>query len=84
MFSGRPYWDEPDKNLGIVLDINAEARELPRSSVKACFEQAIADFKEAAACLPDERSDRSFANRAAAYGFLSRIYLVWVDVPMHR
>ena len=78
---GRPYWDEPDKNLGIVLDINAEARELPRSSVKACFEQAIADFKEAAACLPDERSDRSFANRAAAYGFLSRIYLYMGGCP---
>lgn len=78
---GRPYWDEPEKNLGIVLDINAEARELPRSSVKACFEQAIADFKEAAACLPDERSDRTFANRAASYGFLSRIYLYMGGCP---
>lgn len=78
---GRPYWDEPEKNLGIVLDIQAEARELPRSSVKECFEQAIADFKAAAAYLPDERSDRSFANRAAAFGFLSRIYLYMGGCP---
>lgn len=78
---GRPYWDEPDKNLGIVLDVDAEAKELPRSSVKACFEQAVADFKVAAACLPDERSDRSFANRAASYGMLSRIYLYMGGCP---
>ena len=78
---GRPYWDEPEKNLGIVLDINAEAKELPRSSVKDCFAQAIADFKFAASSLPDERSDRTFANRAAAYGFLSRIYLYMGGCP---
>ena len=73
---GRPFWDAPDENLGIPLDINAEADKLPRSTVKECFEQAISDFKQAAACLPDEvASDRSYANKAAAYAMISKAYL---------
>lgn len=72
---GRPYWDEPDKNLGIPLDIKAEAKELPRNTVKQCFDQAVSDFKAAAACLPDEISDRTFANKAASLGMVSKVYL---------
>lgn len=82
---GRPYWDEPENNLGIPLDINAEAEELPRSTVKACFEQAIDDFKQAAACLPDEAaSDRTYANKPAAYAMISKVYLYMggrMDMP---
>lgn len=78
---GRPFWDEPDKNLGIPLDVNATAQPLERGTVRQCFEQAIADFKAAAACLPDERSDRTFANKAASYGMLSRIYLYMGGLP---
>lgn len=72
---GRPFWDEPGKNLGIPLDIEASATELPRNTVKECFEQAVSDFKQAAALLPDEASDRTFANKAACYGMLSTLYL---------
>lgn len=72
---GRPYWDEPDKNLGIPLDINALAKELPRNTVGECFGRVVADFKQAAALLPDEVSDRTFANKAACYGMLSKLYL---------
>lgn len=78
---GRPYWDKPEENLGIPLDVNATAQPLERSSVKACFQQAIDDFKTAAACLPDEVSDRTFANKAASYGILSRIYLYMGGLP---
>ena len=78
---GRPFWDQPDKNLGIPLDVEATAQALERSSVRECFEQAIADFKTAAACLPDERSDRTFANKAASFGMLSRIYLYMGGMP---
>ncbi len=72
---GRPFWDEPDKNLGIPLDVNALAKELPRNTVKECFEQAVSDFKQAAGIFPDEISDRTFANKAACYGMLSTLYL---------
>ena len=37
--------------------------------------------KTAAACLPDERSDRTFANKAASFGMLSRIYLYMGGMP---
>ncbi len=58
---------------------------LPRNTVRECFEQAVADFRLAASCLPDERSDRTFANKVASFGMLSRVYLYMGDyrrVPM--
>lgn len=78
---GRPFWDEPDKNLGIPLDVEAVASALPRSSVRQCFEQVVADFKMAASCLPDEKSDRTFANKAASYAIISRAYLYMGGLP---
>lgn len=79
---GRPYWDQPDKNLGIPLDINGSGRLLPRSSVKAGFEQALADFKAAIRYLPESASfDRTYANRAAAYGMVSKVYLYMGGLP---
>lgn len=72
---GRPFWDNPDVNLGIPLDVEATAEMLPRNTVRECFEQAVADFRLAASCLPDERSDRTFANKVASFGMLSRVYL---------
>ena len=38
---GRPFWDQPDKNLGIPLDVEATAQALERSSVRECFEQIL-------------------------------------------
>lgn len=78
---GRPYWDQPDVNLGIPLDTNATATYLKRSSIKDCFEQIVSDFKTAAACLPEEDFNRTFANKAAAYGMLSRVYLYMGGLP---
>jgi len=72
---GLPYWNEPDKNPGVPLDTTGSGQLLPRSSVKEYYESIIRDFNNAASCLPDEKMDRSFANRAAAYGMLSRVYL---------
>lgn len=78
---GRPFWDEPDKNPGIPLDVDGNAKALPRSTVKECFEQAARDFKTAASCLPDEPSNRTFANKAASYGMLSKVYLYMGGLP---
>ena len=72
---GLPYWNEPDKNPGVPLDTTGSGQLLARSTVKECYECIIRDFNNAASFLPDERMDRSFANRAAAYGMLSRVYL---------
>lgn len=78
---GRPYWETPDENLGIPLDTMASSDLLPRSTVEQCYAKAISDFKLAASCLPDEVSDRTFANKAACYGMLSRIYLYMGGLP---
>ena len=78
---GRPYWETPDENLGIPLDTMATSDLLPRSTVEQCYAKAISDFKLAASCLPDEVSDRTFANKAACYGMLSRIYLYMGGLP---
>lgn len=78
---GRPFWDNPDVNLGIPLDVEATAEMLPRNTVRECFEQAVADFRLAASCLPDERSDRTFANKVASFGMLSRVYLYMGGLP---
>ena len=78
---GLPYWNEPDKNPGVPLDTTGSGDLLPRSSVKDCYECIIRDFKAAASCLPDEKMDRTFANRAAAYGMLSRVYLYMGGLP---
>lgn len=79
---GRPYWDEPEKNLGIPLDVNGSGNLLPRSSVKAGFEQALADFKAAVRYLPENGTfDRTYANRAAAYGMISKVYLYMGGLP---
>lgn len=78
---GRPYWDEPDKNPGVPLDTTGSGKLLPRSNVKDCFDCIIRDLKTAAYCLPDEQMDRTFANRAAAYGLLSRAYLYMGGLP---
>lgn len=79
---GRPYWDQPEKNLGIPLDITGSGRLLARASVKACFEQAVSDFKQAIRYLPEQGSfDRTYANRAAAYGMVSKLYLYMGGLP---
>lgn len=79
---GRPYWDQPEKNLGIPLDVTGSGRLMARASVKACFEQAVSDFKQAVYYLPEQGAfDRTYANRAAAYGMVSKTYLYMGGLP---
>jgi hypothetical protein len=77
----RPFWDDPDTNLGLPLDTLGTGECLPRASARQTFEQVIADFSGAAGLLPDEHSDRTYANRAAAFGMLSRVYLYMGGTP---
>ncbi|MDR2130111.1 MAG: RagB/SusD family nutrient uptake outer membrane protein [Odoribacteraceae bacterium] len=78
---GRPFWDDPGANPGIPLDTLGTGESLPRASVRETFRQVIADFGRAARLLPDEPSDRTYANRAASYGMLSRVYLYMGGTP---
>ncbi|HKP31977.1 MAG TPA: RagB/SusD family nutrient uptake outer membrane protein, partial [Chitinophagaceae bacterium] len=61
---------------GIVVKTTATLTEEPavaRSSVKAAYDQAIADLTAAASKLPDDNGER--ANTFVAHAFLARIYL---------
>ena len=76
---GRPYFQNPDKNLGVPIvngtpdDVNNMS--LPdRSTVKEVYEQAISDLKKAEA-LMTINSGASYASKEAAQAIISRVYL---------
>ena len=76
---GRPYYQAPDKNLGVPI-VNGtpddmDNLQLPdRSTVKQCYQQAITDLRKAASLLTENKGP-AYASKGAAYAMLSRIYL---------
>lgn len=76
---GRPYYQAPDKNLGVPI-VNGtpddmDNLQLPdRSTVKECYQQAIADLRKAEEMLT-ENNGPAYASKAAAQAMLSRVYL---------
>ena len=78
---GRPYYQSPETNMGVPI-INGRPENvlidnitLPdRSSVKATYEQAIADLRKAENLMNVKKSS-IFATKEAAQAMLSRIYL---------
>ncbi|QES87618.1 RagB/SusD family nutrient uptake outer membrane protein [Rhizosphaericola mali] len=61
---------------GIPLRLSSDFNEkVPRSKIKTCYDQIIADTKEAAALLPTTVQYPTMPSQAAAYGFLARVYL---------
>lgn len=76
---GRPYYQAPDKNLGVPI-VNGtpddmDNLQLPdRSTVKQCYEQAINDLRKAADMIT-ENNGPAYASKEAAYAMLSRVYL---------
>lgn len=77
---GRPYYQDPEKNLGVPI-VNGTPKNvltdlhLPdRSTVAQTYEQAIKDLEKAIELLP-EGTNPIRATRGAAEAMLSRIYL---------
>lgn len=76
---GRPYYDNPDENLGIPI-VNGTPDDvfnlqLPdRSTVKASYRQAIDDLKKSTELMTINKG-AAFASKEAAQALLSRIYL---------
>ena len=77
---GRPYYDNPDKNLGVPI-VNGTPEdmdnlELPdRSTVKETYEQVVNDLKKAEELLQENKKGPGFASKEAAQALLSRVYL---------
>lgn len=76
---GRPYYQSPETNLGVPIVngtppdvINANLPD--RSTVKATYEQVIADLKKAEELITVNKGP-IFASKGAAQAMLSRVYL---------
>jgi len=64
------------KDMGIPLRLNSNFNEQNiRASLEQSYQQVIKDLKEAAINLPVITSTPVRPNKAAAYGFLARMYL---------
>lgn len=76
---GRPYYQEPDKNLGVPI-VNGTPKDMinlqlpDRSTVKETYAQAINDLKKAESLLTVDKGN-IYASKEAAEALLSRIYL---------
>lgn len=77
---GRPYYQAPEKNLGVPIvngtpdDILGDMHMPDRATVKETYEQAIKDLKKAEEMLTVNKGP-AFASKAAAQALLSRVYL---------
>lgn len=76
---GRPYYQNPEKNLGVPI-VNGTPDDMfnlsfpDRSTVKETYEQAISDLKKAESLLTVNNGP-SYASKGAAQAMLSKIYL---------
>lgn len=76
---GRPYYQAPDKNLGVPI-VNGtpddmDNLELPdRSTVAETYQQAISDLQKAEELMTINQGP-AYASKEAAQAMLSRVYL---------
>ena len=77
---GRPYYQAPDKNLGVPIvngtpdNITSDLHLADRATVEQTYEQAISDLKKAETLLTVNQGS-SYASKGAAEALLSRVYL---------
>lgn len=77
---GRPYFQNPETNLGVPLRNGTEKdpfAKLPeRATVKEVYEQVIADLEKSIQLMQEKDSPNpSYASKEAAKAILSRVYL---------
>lgn len=76
---GRPYYQAPDKNLGVPV-VNGTPKDLDnlqlpdRSTVAQCYAQVVADLRKAEKMLTIDNGP-AYASKGAAQAMLSRVYL---------
>lgn len=77
---GRPYYQAPDKNLGVPIvngtpdNVVGEMFLPDRATVKETYEQAINDLKAAERLMTIDKG-AIYASKGAAQAMLSRVYL---------
>ena len=77
---GRPYYQAPDKNLGVPI-VNGTPENVmgdlfleDRATVHETYEQAISDLKKAEQLMTIDKG-AAYASKGAAQAMLSRVYL---------
>ena len=77
---GRPYYQAPDKNLGVPI-VNGTPENVmgdlfleDRATVHETYEQVISDLKKAEQLMTIDKG-AAYASKAAAQAMLSRVYL---------
>lgn len=74
----QPYgYTADNSHLGVPIRIEANTDPIPRSSVKAVYDQIIADLKEIENVLPE--SNDVYATKYAAKALLAKIYFQMND-----
>ena len=72
---GRPYIQNPETNMGVMIRTDIDNSALPpRSTVAEVYKQIILDLKEAAELMTEKKS-ANYASKEVAYAMLSRVYL---------
>jgi hypothetical protein len=74
---GRPYYQNPETNLGIPLilePLDVSSTPPSRATVQATYAQIITDLNAAVSTFRS-KGVNSFANKYAAFALLSRVYL---------
>lgn len=74
---GRPYYQRPQVNLGVMVKNNTDINFIPgRSTVSEVYTQIIEDLKTADSIMTaDVGRTSAFATRPAVWALLSRVYL---------
>lgn len=71
----RPYSQDPEHDLGVMIRDNTDVKALPpRSTVKDTYDFIVSDLLKAAKLMTAEKPD-IYASKEVALAFLSRIYL---------
>ena len=71
----RPYSQNPENNLGIMIRDNTDVEALPpRSTVKETYEFIEGDLLKAASLMTEQKS-AIFASKEVAWALLARLYL---------
>jgi hypothetical protein len=74
---GRPYYQNPSTNPGIMIKNTSDPTYIPgRSSVQDCFTQIVNDLDSAIIDMSAiDRKSNVWASKEAAWALLSRVYL---------
>ncbi|HJA14798.1 MAG TPA: RagB/SusD family nutrient uptake outer membrane protein [Candidatus Butyricimonas faecavium] len=74
-YFGRPYYDHPETNLGIVLKNEFSLKEASRSTVQVVYDSVLSDLNRAYPLLNSDAEAPARFSKDAVTALLCRVYL---------